>query len=85
VTPATSPEILVFAEAKDLLRCSESTLLDCIHDGSVPAFKVGCQWRFYRSGLMALRWVAAEEEAAPVAVVRAVAGKRNYKQWSRDE
>jgi len=75
VTRATSPEILVFAEARELLRCSESTLLDCINDGSVPAFKVGRQWRFYRSGLMALRWVAAGEQAAPVAAVRAVAGK----------
>jgi len=70
----SAPDILVFAEAQDLLRCSASTLLDCINDGSVPAFKLGRGWRFYRSELTALRWV--REEAAPVAVVRAVAGKR---------
>jgi len=68
--------VLVFKEATELLRCSASTLLDCINDGSVPVFKVGRQWRFYRSELMALRWVAEKEQAAPVAVVRAVAGKR---------
>ena len=68
----TAPEILVFAEAQDLLRCSASTLLDCIHDGSVKAFKLGRGWRFYRADLMAI----GGEEAAPVAVVRAVAGKR---------
>jgi len=64
--------VLVFKEAKELLRCSASTLLDCIHDGSVPAFKLGRSWRFYRADLMAI----GGEEAAPVAVVRAVAGKR---------
>ena len=72
MTPATAPDILVFAEAQDLLRCSASTLLDCIHDGSVPAFKLGRGWRFYRADLMAI----SGEDAAPVAVVRAVAGKR---------
>jgi excisionase family DNA binding protein len=66
------PEVLVFAEAAALLRCSASTLLDCIHDGSVPAFRLGRGWRFYRADLMAI----GGEEAAPVAVVRAVAGKR---------
>ena len=68
----SAPEILVFAEAQDLLRCSASTLLDCIRDGSVPAFKLGRGWRFYRADLMAI----GGEEAAPVAVVRDVAGKR---------
>ena len=55
------PEVLVFKEAKELLRCSESTLLDCIHDGSVPAFKLGRGWRFYRADLMAMESVGSEQ------------------------
>lgn len=47
--------VLVFKEAKELLRCSASTLLDCIHDGSVPAFKLGRGWRFYRAELMSIQ------------------------------
>ena len=47
--------ILVFKEARELLRCSASTLLDCIHDGSVPAFKLGRGWRFYRAELMSIQ------------------------------
>ena len=73
MTPAAAPEILVFAEAQDLLRCSASTLLDCIHDGSVPAFKLGRGWRFYRSELTALRWVREDE---PMPDVRPMSSRR---------
>jgi len=77
VTPA-APEVLKFKEAAELLRCSDSVLLDGINDGTVPAFKLGHAWRFYRSDLMAIKPVrtASGEEAAPAAAVRAVAGKR---------
>lgn len=54
-------DILVFKEAKELLRCSASTLLDCIHDGSVPAFKLGRGWRFYRTDLMSIRPARRED------------------------
>jgi len=54
-------EVLVFKEARELLRCSASTLLDCIHDGSVPAFKLGRGWRFYRADLMAIGPVGSEQ------------------------
>ena len=67
-----SPEVLKFGEAKALLRCSDSVLLDGIRTGTVRGFKLGRTWRFYRNDLMAL----GGEEAAPVAAVRAVAGKR---------
>ena len=72
LTPAAAPEVLKFKEAKALLDCSDSVLLDGIRTGFIPAFKLGRTWRFYRNDLMAL----GGEEAAPVAVVRAVAGKR---------
>lgn len=67
-----TPEVLRFKEAKELLRCSDSVLLDSVRTGTVKAFKLGRTWRFYRNDLMAI----GGEEAAPVAVVRAVAGKR---------
>lgn len=79
VLNSDAPDILVFKEAKRLLRCSASTLLDCIHDGSVPAFKLGRTWRFYRADLMAIqstplqRLVAHEDTG-----VRPVAGKRGW-------
>ena len=72
-----APDILTLAEAAELMRVSESTLYKRVQCGDVPAIKCG-GWRISKTAL--LEWVAAgmpeREQAAPVAVVRAVAGKR---------
>lgn len=79
MTPATSPDdpVLMLADAARLIHCSEATLYRRLQRGDITAGKCG-GWRILRSNL--LEWVGrgmpAKEEAAPVAVVRAVAGKR---------
>ncbi len=43
-------EILTTAEAAKLLKVSSSTVQKLARDGSLPAFKVGKQWRFPNQG-----------------------------------
>lgn len=81
MTPATSPEILVLAEAAALMRVSESTLRGWAEKGLIPGERFGV-WRFRRSSLLATmdspcaNGVRTKEPEETVAVVRAVAGKR---------
>lgn len=70
-----TPEVLRFKEAKALLRCSDSVLLDSVRTGIVRGFKLGRTWRFYRNDLMALGEERGVEPGAE-STVRAVAGKR---------
>lgn len=79
MTAATSPDdpVLMLADAARLIHCSESTLYKRVQCGDVVAVKCG-GWRISRRKLM--EWVESgmpeREQDAPVAVVRAVAGKR---------
>ena len=43
-------EILTTAEAAKLLKVSPSTVQKLAREGSLPAFKVGKQWRFPHQG-----------------------------------
>lgn len=45
-------DILFFDDVRFLLGISKSTLLKLIHNGSIPAFKVGKQWRFNKDELI---------------------------------
>lgn len=45
-------DILTVKEVSRLLRVSKTTLYQYIHDGKIPARKVGHQWRFLRSQVM---------------------------------
>ena len=45
-------DILYFNDVLLLLGISKSTLLKLLHNGSIPAFRVGKQWRFNKSILI---------------------------------
>lgn len=45
-------DILYFKDVQFLLGISKSTLLKLLHNGSIPAFKVGRQWRFNKDELL---------------------------------
>ncbi len=45
-------DILFFDDVRILLGISKSTLLKLLHNGSIPAFKVGKQWRFNKEELL---------------------------------
>lgn len=56
-------DILFFNDVLFLLGISKSTLLKLLHNGSIPAFKVGKQWRFNKNDLILFthektKWVA---------------------------
>lgn len=55
--------LLTFNEAKSFLRVSRSTLLRMMDAKEVPAYKVGNNWRFYKSEL--------KQVIKPVVVVKA--------------
>lgn len=46
-------DILFFNDVLFLLEISKSTLLKLLHNGSIPAFRVGRQWRFNKFCLIA--------------------------------
>ncbi|EOS52173.1 helix-turn-helix domain-containing protein [Lachnospiraceae bacterium MD335] len=46
-------DILSFNDVLFLLGISKSTLLKLLHNGAIPAFRVGRQWRFNKSRLIA--------------------------------
>lgn len=46
-------DILFFDDVRYILGISKSTLLKLLHNGSIPAFKVGRQWRFNKDLLIA--------------------------------
>lgn len=46
-------DILFFDDVRYILGISKSTLLKLLHNGSIPAFKVGRQWRFSKDLLIA--------------------------------
>jgi excisionase family DNA binding protein len=58
--PAEPVEVLTAAEAADLLRSDEATVIAMAEEGTVPGRKIGDDWRFTRSAI--LRWLGSEEE-----------------------
>ena len=58
--PSEPSEVLTAAEAADLLRTDEATVIAMADDGTLPGRKLGNDWRFTGTALM--RWLGAEEE-----------------------
>jgi excisionase family DNA binding protein len=58
--PSEVEEVLTPDEAADLLRSDAATVIAMAEDGTLPARKVGDEWRFARSAL--LRWLSGDEE-----------------------
>lgn len=54
-------EVLTYAEAAELLKVSERTLIRLVVSGKVPHNRVGVQVRFLRSEL--LEWLRSSEVA----------------------
>jgi excisionase family DNA binding protein len=58
--PAEPIEVLTAAEAGELLRSDEATVIAMAKDGTLPGRKLGDDWRFTRSAI--LRWLSRDEE-----------------------
>jgi excisionase family DNA binding protein len=58
--PNEPSEVLTAAEASELLRSDEATVIAMAADRVLPGRKVGGEWRFTRSAI--LRWLAGEQE-----------------------
>jgi len=56
------PDVLTPAEAAELLRIEEAELLAAAERGELPARRIGEQWRFLRSALLA--WLGDERPLA---------------------
>ena len=46
-----TPEIMTVADLAEYLRCSPTTIYRMLRNQSVPAFKMGSDWRFNRSSI----------------------------------
>lgn len=57
---AGSPEVLTRAEVADLLQIHQNVVLRWIRQRGLPASKIGNEWRFLRSQVVA--WIAANEK-----------------------
>jgi len=55
--------LLTVNEVAKLLRLSPQTLYKMLEQGSIPAVKVGCQWRFERSKIKA--WLSEQQTTDP--------------------
>ena len=49
--PAEIREVMDIGEASEYLGVSRAVLYKYIHDGRIPAFKLGNRWKFKRSVL----------------------------------
>ena len=74
-------EVLTLDEAATLLKVSDTTVYQLTRSGELPARKVGREWRFLRSRLLA--WLAepgaGSGSAEPAGVVQLDAGGGEYK------
>ncbi len=55
--------LLTVNEVAKLLRLSPQTLYKMLEQGTIPAVKVGCQWRFERTKIRA--WLAEQQSTEP--------------------
>jgi excisionase family DNA binding protein len=46
-----TPEIMTVADLAEYLRCSPTTIYRMLRNQSVPAFKMGSDWRFNRNSI----------------------------------
>lgn len=58
----TAPELLTAAEAAAAFRVSRQTIIRWATDGTIPAIRVGRDWRFRRSDVEALLTPVVPEE-----------------------
>jgi excisionase family DNA binding protein len=56
--PAETPEVLTPAQLGELLQVEEETVVDLAERGELPGRKVGEEWRFSRSAVLA--WLGEE-------------------------
>jgi excisionase family DNA binding protein len=56
-----APEILTLGEAAELLRVSESDVVEAAERGELPGRRIGEEWRFGRQALLA--WLGAGSAA----------------------
>jgi excisionase family DNA binding protein len=52
---ATDSEILTLSELAEYLRLAESTVYKLTREGTIPAQKLGKQWRFHKGAID--RWL----------------------------
>lgn len=57
--PVELPAMLTSEEARVFLRVNRTTFYQLLREGKLPAIKVGRQWRFRRTALLA--WIEAQE------------------------
>jgi excisionase family DNA binding protein len=58
--PAETPEVLTPAQLAELLQVDEEAVVELAEQGELPARKVGKEWRFSRSAVLA--WLGEEPE-----------------------
>jgi excisionase family DNA binding protein len=59
--PAEAPEVLTPAQLGELLQVEEERVVELAEQGELPGRKVGEEWRFSRSAILA--WLGEEREA----------------------
>ena len=47
------PDILTIKDCQDILQVSRGTILRLLHEGELPAFRVGNRWRVRRESMLA--------------------------------
>jgi excisionase family DNA binding protein len=57
--PAETPEVLTPAQLAELLQVDEEAVVELAERGELPARKVGEEWRFSRSAILA--WLGEEQ------------------------
>ena len=57
--PAEAPEVLTPAQLGELLQVEEEAVVELAERGELPARKVGEEWRFSRSAVLA--WLGEEQ------------------------
>lgn len=58
--PVETPEVLTPAQLAELLQVEEEAVVELAEQGELPARKVGEEWRFSRSAVLA--WLGEEQE-----------------------
>lgn len=46
------PDILTIHDCQEILQISRSMMLRLLHDGEIPAFRIGNRWRIRRESML---------------------------------
>ena len=46
------PDILTIHDCQEILQISRSMMLQLLHDGEIPAFRIGNRWRIRRESML---------------------------------